>query len=75
MLVYEVQHGDDVQFFYGSLDLLPCYLRGRGIRSSDAMRVTYLCGDLDTGDKSWFPECGVTVICREQPPIGSQGPR
>ena len=75
MLEYEVLHGPDVRYFYDSLELLPCYLRERGVHSADAMRVTYLCGDLETGDRSWFPYCGVTVICREKPPIGSQGLR
>ena len=75
MLEFEVIHGDDVLFFYGSLDLLPCYLRNRGVRSVDAMHVTFLCGDLEAGDSSWFPWCGVKVICREQPPLGCQGPR
>lgn len=75
ILVYEVSHGYDVHYFYDSLDLLPAYLRNRGVRKEDAYRVMYLCGDLEAGYSSWFPYCGVTVSCREVPPIGSQGPR
>lgn len=75
MLEYEVLHGPDARYFYDSLDLLPCYLLERGLRSDDVMRVMNLSGGLEAGDRFWFPSCGVTVICREKPPIGSQGLR
>lgn len=75
MLQYEVQCGHDVRFFYGSLDGLVSYLGDCGVRSDDVDEVVYLSDDLEADDSKWFPWCGVTVICREMPPIGGQGPR
>lgn len=75
MLQYEVQCRDDVRFFYGSLDFFSGYLVARGIRDDEADQAAYLCDDMEAGDSKWFPWIGVTVICREMPPIGSQDPR
>ena len=67
MLDYEVLHGPDVHYFYGSLELLTSYLFDRGVRLKDAFEVAELSADLESGDFRWFPWCGVTVNCRECP--------
>ncbi len=75
MLVYEVQHGDDVHYFYDTLEGLASYLFDRGVRSDEVDEVVYLSGDLESNDFKWFPWCGVKIRCMEKPPFGSQDPR